>query len=133
MATKFYLLPYSEWPEEEKEKKRNFARAWINVKENKLRRYQKSLLRCYNLTWEQYVSLLETQEFSCAICQKALVVPGQGEYNGDDTAVVDHDHTTGHVRGLLCRKCNKALGCFSDNILVLQQAINYLKGNRYGC
>ena len=81
--SKFYLLPYSEWPEEEKEKKRNFARAWINIKENKLRRYQTSLLKFYNLTWENYVKILEQQEYLCAICGKQLVVPGQGEYNGN--------------------------------------------------
>lgn len=131
--SKFYLLPYSEWPEEEKEKKRNFARAWINIKENKLRRYQTSLLKFYNLTWENYVKILEQQEYLCAICGKQLVVPGQGEYNGNDTAVVDHNHETGVVRGILCRKCNKALGGFGDDISIIKKAFNYLEGNRDGC
>ena len=130
--SKFYLLPYSEWPEEEKEKKRNFARAWINIKENKLRRYQTSLLKFYNLTWENYVKILEQQEYLCAICGKQLVVPGQGEYNGNDTAVVDHNHETGVVRGILCRKCNKALGGFGDEISIIKKAFNYLEGNRDG-
>jgi len=132
-VSKFYLLPYSEWPEEEKEKKRNFARAWINIKENKLRRYQTSLLKFYNLTWENYVKILEQQEYLCAICGKQLVVPGQGEYNGNDTAVVDHNHETGVVRGILCRKCNKALGGFGDDISIIKKAFNYLEGNRDGC
>lgn len=131
--SKFYLLPYSEWPEEEKEKKRNFARAWINIKENKLRRYQTSLLKFYNLTWENYVKILEQQEYLCDICGKQLVVPGQGEYNGNDTAVVDHNHETGVVRGILCRKCNKALGGFGDDISIIKKAFNYLEGNRDGC
>lgn len=133
MATKFYLLPYSEWPEEEKEKKRAYASAWIKVKENKLRSYQKHIKRSYNLSWEDYVIFLEKQNFKCAICNKDLVVPGQGEYNGNDTAVVDHNHTTGIVRGLLCRKCNKALGGFSDSAVILQTALNYVKDNSNGC
>ena len=69
----------------------------------------------------------------CAICGKQLVVPGQGEYNGNDTAVVDHNHETGVVRGILCRKCNKALGGFGDDISIIKKAFNYLEGNRDGC
>lgn len=41
--------------------------------------------------------------------------------------VVDHDHTTGKVRGLLCHNCNRALGLLQDNKSYLQSAINYLK------
>jgi hypothetical protein len=40
---------------------------------------------------------------------------------------IDHDHTTGQVRGLLCDNCNPALGSFKDNIETLQKAIDYLK------
>ena len=40
---------------------------------------------------------------------------------------IDHDHTTGQVRGLLCDSCNPALGGFKDNIESLQKAIDYLK------
>jgi hypothetical protein len=41
--------------------------------------------------------------------------------------VIDHCHITGKVRGLLCSKCNKALGLFSDNLNTLEQALKYLK------
>ena len=40
---------------------------------------------------------------------------------------VDHCHTTGNVRGLLCDTCNTALGKFRDNIDLLNEAIKYLK------
>jgi hypothetical protein len=39
---------------------------------------------------------------------------------------IDHCHTTGKVRGLLCHACNRALGNFGDNIANLEQAIIYL-------
>lgn len=42
---------------------------------------------------------------------------------------IDHNHTTGKVRGLLCDNCNKGLGCFNDNSETLKQAIEYL--NKY--
>jgi len=40
---------------------------------------------------------------------------------------VDHDHITGEVRGLLCKRCNRALGILEDSIELLQRAIQYLQ------
>lgn len=39
---------------------------------------------------------------------------------------IDHNHTTGEVRGLLCSNCNTILGLCNDNIIILQSAISYL-------
>ncbi len=48
--------------------------------------------------------------------------------NGDPVPLsVDHDHVTGAVRGLLCRRCNTGLGNFDDNIKIVQSALTYLK------
>jgi hypothetical protein len=41
--------------------------------------------------------------------------------------VVDHCHTTGAIRGLLCHNCNRALGLLKDDINVIKNAINYLE------
>lgn len=41
--------------------------------------------------------------------------------------MVDHDHVTGTIRGLLCSKCNTLLGMAKDNIAILENAIKYLK------
>lgn len=41
---------------------------------------------------------------------------------------IDHCHRTGKVRGLLCARCNRALGQFGDSIKGLMKAVNYLKG-----
>jgi hypothetical protein len=64
--------------------------------------------------------MLEDQGHVCAIC--GTKDPG---YKG--RFVVDHDHDTGNVRGLLCDRCNTGIGFLQDNIAVLRSAINYLE------
>jgi hypothetical protein len=73
----------------------------------------------YNVTPEQYKELYESQNGCCAICNSSL--PTQGRKIN-----IDHCHTTGKVRGLLCNNCNVGLGNFHDDISVLQSAIDYL-------
>ena len=46
-----------------------------------------------------------------------------------DDLVIDHCHTTGRVRGILCRTCNGGLGFFKDNIKALAGAVLYLSNN----
>jgi len=71
----------------------------------------------YGITKEEFFNLLETQSYSCAICNSDI----------NKSAHVDHCHATGKIRGLLCRHCNNGLGQFKDNIKFLQSAIDYLK------
>lgn len=51
---------------------------------------------------------------SCLICSST------------ERLCIDHDHSTGEIRGILCSKCNSGLGLFKDNKILLQNAINYL-------
>ena len=75
-------------------------------------------LRLYGLTTAQYDDLMERQGGRCAICRRA-------ETGGWDLAV-DHDHSTGRVRGLLCRRCNVGIGLMRDDPAVLAAAAAYL-------
>lgn len=122
--------PYSSMTEEAKERKRLRSRKW--KQDNKLRRAIYQLKVKYNLTWDNFMALIEEQNYCCAICGISLDLPGN-EMNVNDTAHVDHCHTTNKIRGLLCKNCNRALGFFKDDISLLQKAIVYLKGNSNGC
>lgn len=73
-------------------------------------------LRQYGLTEEDYNRMYDEQEGKCGICGKST------------TLVVDHNHDTGEVRRLLCNKCNVGLGCFNDNLLLLQRTVDYIAG-----
>jgi hypothetical protein len=75
------------------------------------------LKRKYGITEADYNALLAGQDGVCAICGKK---PGQFKL------VVDHDHVTGAVRGLLHNRCNKALGPFEWDEAVLLRTANYL-------
>lgn len=77
-------------------------------------------LKKYGITLEQYSNMLDAQGGVCAICEshdKAFA-----------HLAVDHCHTTGKVRGLLCNKCNRAIGIFGDDLKRLGRAVAYLGG-----
>lgn len=74
------------------------------------------VVNTYGLLPTEHDDLLEHQGGVCAICDK----PRPYELN------VDHDHVTGYVRGLLCRRCNKLLRDVRDDRAVLRMAANYL-------
>lgn len=75
------------------------------------------LKRRFGLTEIAYETMLKDQDYCCALCFKE---------DPQRNLSVDHDHITGQVRGLLCNKCNRALGLFSDNREILQRAVDYL-------
>ena len=75
----------------------------------------------YGMSKEDYNTLLASQDGVCAIC---------GNTNGSKRLSVDHDHTTGAIRGLLCTPCNALLGMAKDNIDTLASAIDYILTHR---
>lgn len=72
-------------------------------------------------TAEQFRRILIDQHGGCAIC---------GAHHGNTVATrlcVDHNHVTGELRGLLCRRCNTAIGYFGDSSARIKRAVVYLK------
>jgi len=81
-----------------------------------------SRLKKKGLTPDDYARMLEAQGGRCAICRADK--PGQKD---NSSWAVDHCHTTGKVRGLLCHSCNLALGLLGDTLERLETATGYLR------
>ena len=75
--------------------------------------------RLHGLSYRQYDTMLK-QQGGCAICGKLADTDGK-------QLAVDHDHATGLVRGLLCTRCNRAIGAFEDSPYLLERAADYLR------
>jgi hypothetical protein len=84
------------------------------------RRY---LRRAYDISLEQYEEMFVDPH--CRICGSEGFIVAR---NGKAKLAVDHDHSTGKIRGLLCPSCNQALGLFGDSADNLRKAIEYLEG-----
>jgi hypothetical protein len=92
--------------------------------EEKKKRNRAQQVSLYGLTLEQYDAMIIKQKGVCAIC-------GCPETNPKKTNMcIDHDHNTGKVRSLLCDRCNRGIGAFSDNIELLEKSILYLKNHK---
>jgi hypothetical protein len=77
----------------------------------------------YKVSPERLEELLLEQENACAICTTPFGESAVDRFN------VDHNHSTGQVRGLLCQKCNQALGMMDDDPLYLERAARYLRSH----
>lgn len=75
----------------------------------------------YGLTLDEVEKKLVLQDSTCPICLCSLEI---------NSYAVDHCHTTGQVRDLLCASCNKGLGFFYESLPTMERAMQYLK--RFG-
>jgi len=80
-----------------------------------------SAISKYGITRQQWEDMAKNQGYCCAICKTK---------QPKKRMAVDHCHSTGKVRGLLCSSCNMALGMIKDNILIAESLIRYLKDNQ---
>ena len=109
------------WRDENPERYREYQERWRASGKKKEADRRSYLRRKYGISVEQYDELFETQEGRCAICGSEPT-PGISLH-------VDHDHETGERRGLLCFKCNNALGDFNDDTGQLIRAVAYLESH----
>jgi hypothetical protein len=84
----------------------------------------KRIRATYGLSKEDYQKILQDQGGTCFICQRS---PEQIKPRRH--LAVDHDHSTGRIRGLLCFNCNhKLLGWYiKDNIIMAKRIVKYLE------
>lgn len=112
-------LNHARYREKNRLKIRARSKKWYL--ENIPKARNRHLLDKYDLSLDQYNELLKSQNNMCAICSR--LKPNQTTNN----LHVDHCHKTGKIRGLLCDKCNRGLGFFSEDISLFQKAIEYVK------
>ena len=93
-------------------------------KANPERYRERNYATMYGITLKQYDDMLAEQDGGCASC-------GKKEPGGIGRFHVDHNHTTGAVRGLLCHGCNTSAGLCQDNPEVLRGLANYLEDRGY--
>lgn len=88
-------------------------------------RRDSNLRAAYGISLEDYNNMLQTQSSLCAICFRPETFLGKG--GKIRPLCVDHCHTTGKVRGLLCNSCNVALGNLEDNYQRILNAAEYIR------
>ena len=82
------------------------------------------MLRRYGVTEQQWNEMIGRQNHQCAICGEVLRI--DATVKGNDRPHVDHCHTTGQVRGILCSRCNIAIGAMKDSPHIAICAAYYL-------
>lgn len=93
---------------------------------------QSNLKSEYGIDLNQYIEMYKSQNGKCKLCLREGVccdgtLPQQGRGPRSQILMVDHNHSTGRVRGLLCNQCNVAIGLFKDSAELLKKAITYLE------
>lgn len=94
------------------------GRCWNSVSKVKKAKAQSTRIKIHD---DHYQALFDRQNGKCAICGTDSGSNGRG-----DKLAVDHCHESGNIRGLLCHRCNTALGLFNDKIEVIRSAADYL-------
>ncbi len=105
------------WQRENPERNKATQRAYQRDAD-KDREYH--LKKQFGLTQAEYEQRLEAQGGGCAVC---------GHPPGKTSLHVDHDHDTGAIRGLLCMRCNNALGLFREQPRLLENGMRYVDGD----
>ncbi len=130
-----------------RQKTYRYANAWRRRNPDKVRKYRATydqkhpikveeknfrtkvfFLRKIDLTFDEFKAMLNEQKGLCAICGKEETLKHQS--GTPRLLCIDHDHDTNVVRGLLCQKCNSAIGFFNDDSDIIMRAAEYLK--KYG-
>lgn len=107
---------YAALTDEEKAERTRKHREYVKANPEKIAAHKR--LSAYGLTDEAFAFWLSKQDGVCGICRGPMV-----------PICVDHDHSTGAVRGLLCSDCNKALGFLRDDPRRALAAATYLDGD----
>ena len=110
-------------PDEAKERL-NLYPQMNHVDKKRYMAFRDKLYTTFRIREKQYLRMMDEQRGCCPICQRGFEYTDSGSI-----PCIDHNHTTGKVRGILCGHCNRGIGCLRDSTIILQYAIKYLEGN----
>ena len=99
--------------------RKSYMKQWRKNNKELIRKQKRkdALKSKYGISVEDYESMLAAQGGVCAVC---------GDVNSDRRLAVDHDHETGEVRGLLCTRCNVAIGFVREDRERISKIQEYL-------
>lgn len=98
-----------------------YCKSYNAIPKNKVRSRYFRIAKKFGISKKDFDIMLKNQNNACAICKKEEYDPRHKYLS------VDHNHSTGKVRGLLCNNCNKALGQFKECPTIMLNAISYIK------
>lgn len=104
------------WYAKNTERGRESGRRWARNNKEKLRALR--IKKDYGISVEEYNSLIVGAGTLCPICRKSF---------GEIPPCIDHDHSTGKIRGVICRRCNLGIGLFKESIDAFLNAVEYLR------
>ncbi len=111
---------YKDFSEKEKTRRSAYGKSYRASHKKEVR--SRLLERRYGISQEAVDALLKKQNNVCAICKTS-----KWGYNAPS---VDHDHGTGKIRGILCRRCNLVLGLINDSRLLSMKILYYLASHQ---
>lgn len=104
-----------EWRKAHPEQFKEMIRKYREEGNGKLRASELHYRKTYGIEFSDFKQMVEDRESKCDICHTQTKL------------VLDHDHTTNKIRGLLCSKCNRALGALGDTPESIQLVLAYLE------
>ncbi len=115
----------AEWQKQHSEYENRKSRQWRQDNRERFAATSRNsiLKRKYGITDAQFNEILAAQNYVCAVCKR-------DEPRANSKLAVDHCHATGKVRGLLCTKCNTAIGLLDDSPGLAMELLNYMKKHR---
>ena len=121
MCKKCYLESRKKYNSSWKKDNAQYVKDFASINYDSEKRLEAHYKKEYNITLSDYDKMFEEQDGRCAICRGTETkTPKNGRF------CVDHDHSTGEVRGLLCGSCNRGIGLLGDDPDVVLRAHKYL-------
>jgi len=113
---KTYFEKAEDWKTNNPQKRKDVVNKYAKKNPEKLK--NNSLKSLYGITLEEFHNKLSLQQHKCAICNN--------EFKNSKDAHMDHCHTSGNTRDILCMSCNIGLGYFKDSVPIILAASQYL-------